>query len=77
MASPHKGQRRAIHAYISEDAHEALHYFAEENGISVTGLIEGIAQELTQELESAEPDEVRQPLVKLARRIDAANRRRG
>lgn len=76
MSSPHK-QRRAIHAYVSEQAHDALNHFAMENGVSVTSLIEATAQELAAELEHFDADELRQGTVKLARRIDAANRKRG
>jgi uncharacterized protein YdbL (DUF1318 family) len=71
-----KGQRRAIHAYISDEAHDAYNTFAEENGISVTGLIQALAEQLAEELETGQADEVWKPTVKLARRIDATNRRR-
>lgn len=69
--------RKAIHAYLSPDAHDAWHDFAAENGVSVSGLLEAIANEWAARLargEQALPDEER--LVKTARKVDADRRRR-
>ncbi len=69
--------RKAIHAYLSPDAHDAWHDFAAENGVSVSGLLEAIANEWAARLargEPALPDEER--LVKTARKVDADRRRR-
>jgi hypothetical protein len=69
--------RKAIHAYLSPQAHDAWHDFAAENGVSVSGLLEAIANEWSARLargEPALPDEER--LVKTARRVDADRRRR-
>jgi hypothetical protein len=69
--------RKAIHAYLSPEAHDAWHDFAAENGVSVSGLLEAIANEWTAKLARGEPvlpDEER--LVRSARRVDADRRRR-
>lgn len=70
-------ERQALHAYLSERAHGAWGEFSETNGVSVTGLLEALGLELADELEDAEPDDLRQTWVKIARRIDAQRRRRG
>lgn len=71
-------QREAIHAYLSEEAHGAFQTFAEENGVSVTGLLEALGLELMAELSmSSSSTDVRQDWVKRARKIDAERRRRG
>lgn len=61
--------RRAIHAYVSADTHEAWHRFCEEEGISLSGLLEVMGPRLGELLTQDE--------VKAARRIDAERRRRG
>jgi hypothetical protein len=69
--------RKAIHAYLSPEAHDAWHDFAAENGVSVSGLLEAMANEWSARLtrgEPALPDE--DELVKAARRVDADRRRR-
>jgi hypothetical protein len=69
--------RKAIHAYLSPEAHDAWHDFAAENGVSVSGLLEAIANEWAARQargEQALPDEER--LVRTARRVDADRRRR-
>ena len=71
-------QREAIHAYLSETAYGAFQTFAEENGVSVTGLLEALGLELDAELSmSSDATDVRQGWVKRGRRIDADRRRRG
>jgi len=71
-------QRPAVHAYLTVESHQAWQTFAEENGVSVTGLIEAIGRELTVEMQAADdPIDVRQDWVRRARRIDAERRRRG
>jgi|1185.fasta_scaffold18421_4 hypothetical protein len=69
--------RQAIHAYLTDEAHEAWQTFAEDNGVSVTGLLEAFGQTLLEEMKEADADEIRQPWVKAGRRIDASRRRRG
>lgn len=70
-------QRQALHAYLSEDAHQAWMEFAEENGVSVTGLLESLGLELLEELEAAGDADIRQLWVKRGRKVDAQRRRRG
>ncbi|MGZ4694041.1 MAG: hypothetical protein ACXWCM_03415 [Acidimicrobiales bacterium] len=73
MADP----RKAIHAFLTPDSHEAWHEFAAEHGVSVSGLIEAIALDWADrregdDYELAEVD----ALSRQARRIDAGRRRR-
>jgi hypothetical protein len=75
--APYDSDRMALHAYLSPEAHGAWARFSEANGVSLTGLLEALGLELDDELESIEPDELRQTWVKMARRIDAERRRRG
>lgn len=70
-------ERVALHAYLSEDAQWAWVQFAEENGCSVTGLLESLGMELKDEIKEAGDAEIRQPWVRKARKIDAQRRRRG
>lgn len=69
--------RPAVHAYLSVEAHAAWQMFAEENGCSLTGLLESIGQDLAKEMAEAGDSDIRQLWVKAARKIDAARRRRG
>jgi hypothetical protein len=67
---------RAVHAYLSDDAHETWQQVAGEYGVSVSGLIEALGLDLQnvandQALADRLPD-----LVRRARRIDAERRRR-
>lgn len=68
--------RRALHAYVSDDAHDAWHDFAAENGVTVSGLLEA----LTPLLQSAPADatiaQAWDESVKAARAVDARRRRR-
>jgi hypothetical protein len=70
-------ERSALHAYLSNEAHQAWATFSEENGVSVTGLLEALGLELEEELETIDADELRRDWVRRARRIDASRRRRG
>src|SRR4051794_4635446 len=70
------GDRRALHAFLSDDAHDAWHRVAGELGVSVSGMLEAMAAELEKPVsESALGDRV-EVLVKRARKIDAQRRRR-
>ncbi len=70
--------RKALHAYVSDDAHEQWHGFAAEQGVSVSAVLEALAPELDlEQLDGEQPltsrlDEV----VRAARKIDAQRRRR-
>lgn len=74
--SANGGDRRALHAFLSDDAHDAWHEVATELGVSVSGMLEAMAFELQKPVrESALGDRV-DILVKRARKIDAERRRR-
>ena len=69
--------RRAIHAFVSPEAHEQWHDFAAEEGVSVSALIEAFAPELGDPARGEEPMHERLSFVVLAaRKIDASRRRR-
>ena len=70
--------RKALHAYVSDDAHDQWHGFAAEQGVSVSAILEALAPELSAAQEENEEltDEHFKGLVKAARRIDAQRRRR-
>lgn len=70
-------ERSALHAYLSEEAHGAWLAFAEENGVSVTGLLESLGLELSEEIEQAGDADIRQGWVRRGRKVDAKRRRRG
>ena len=69
--------RRAIHAYLTPDAHDRWHDFAAEQGVSVSGLLEAIALDWKDQLDRGDdlPESVER-LAKSARKIDASRRRR-
>ena len=69
--------RQALHAYLSDKAHAAWGVFSEENGVSVTGLLEALGLELADELEQADADTIRRDWIRRGRKIDAFRRRRG
>ena len=63
--------RKALHAYMSDEAHETWHEYAARMGVSVSGLLEALADQGA--LDSfAEASEV----VQDARRVDTDRRRR-
>jgi len=70
-------ERMALHTYLSLDSHSAWVEFSEENGVSITGLLEALGLTLKDEIEDDDPTEIRQPWVKAGRKIDAQRRRRG
>lgn len=81
-ASTPAPKRQAIHAYIEPATHTTWTLFAEDNGVSVTGLLEALGIELAADIDKAIADggdatDVRQDWVKAARKIDAQRRRRG
>ena len=67
--------RKAIHAFLTPDSHEAWHEFAAEHGVSVSGLIEAIALDWADRRDGEDYDlaEV-DALSRQARRIDAGRR---
>jgi hypothetical protein len=76
LPTPPEPRYRAVHAYLSDDAHAIWQEVSTEAGVSVSGLIEAMGIDLT--LPSQEriltPDLAQ--LVTRARAVDAARRRR-
>jgi hypothetical protein len=70
--------RRALHAYVSDYAHDQWHGWAAEQGVSVSALLEAMADDLDGDGPAAgESLGLRLARWALtARRIDAARRRR-
>lgn len=66
--------RKALHAYMSDEAHEHWHHAAQAWGVSVSGLLESISPFLD-DIEAAF-DGRDAAIVLTARRIDASRRRR-
>jgi hypothetical protein len=69
-------ERQAIHAYLSDESFDAWRMLAEENGVSTTGILEAMGLILKAELAEFDATEIRQDLIKRARKIDAQRRRR-
>lgn len=69
--------RQAIHAYLDDDTHKAWIDWSEDEGISVTGMLEAIGRMIIEEPEDWQRFTAATGLVKKARRIDATRRRRG
>jgi glutamate/tyrosine decarboxylase-like PLP-dependent enzyme len=68
-------KRKALHAYLSDQAHESWHQFASTHGISVSATLESPAVELDDEHPASGKIDFA-PIVKRARTTDAARRRR-
>lgn len=68
--------RRALHAYVSDDAHDAWHDFAAENGVTVSGLLEALTPHLASTADDISAAAVFEESIKSARAVDAARRRR-
>jgi DNA polymerase III delta prime subunit len=75
---PQDQGRKALHAYVSDAAHDHWHRFAADQGVSVSAVLEALAGELdTERAEAADPMRDRlDEVVRSARRIDAQRRRR-
>lgn len=69
-------ERRALHAYLSEESILAWQSFAEGNGVSTTGLLEALGLNLAAEIEETGDTDIRQDWVKAGRKVDAQRRRR-
>lgn len=72
---PSNDQRRALHAYLSDDAHDTWHQVAADLGCSVSAMLEAMASDFEGNDESGSRARV-EAIVKKARRIDADRRRR-
>lgn len=68
-------KRRALHGYLSDEAHEAWHQFAETHGISVSATLESLAVEL-EDNDHPQRQVILERIIARARKIDAARRRR-
>lgn len=64
--------RKALHAYLSDEAHDTWHAVAAEYGVSVSGLLEAMSGELKGKSAATRLDST----VKRARKVDAERRRR-
>lgn len=64
--------RKALHAYLSDEAHDTWHAVAAEYGVSVSGLLEAMAGDLHGKGAATRFDST----VKRARKVDAERRRR-
>ncbi len=62
--------RKALHAYVSDEAHDAWHEAAAEHGVSASAILEALAP-IIDRLMVDEPY-----LARNARKVDAARRRR-
>ena len=72
-------ERQAIHGYVTHEAHQSWHEHAADHGVSVSALLEALGPMLLDTL-TTDPaatwrDEVAKA-VRIARRVDVANRRR-
>lgn len=70
-------ERKALHAYLSEHSYTAWQAFSEENGVSVTGLLESLGLNLAVEIAETGDADIRQDWVRAGRKVDAVRRRRG
>ncbi len=68
--------RRALHAYLSDDAHDTWHNVAADLGCSVSAMLEAMAANFDQSTDERAIDDRVSVIVKKARRIDAERRRR-
>ena len=73
MAEP----RRAIHAYLTEEGHDVWHRVSEDAGVSLSGFLEAMAQDMADHPPTKGGHPRWDELIRSARRIDATRRRRG
>jgi hypothetical protein len=67
---------RAVHAYLSDEAHATWQEVSTDLGVSVSGLIEAMGIDLTRPADQRILTPDIDHLVKRARTVDAARRRR-
>jgi hypothetical protein len=67
---------RAVHAYLSDDAHAIWQDVSTDYGVSVSGLIEAMGIDLAKPTDERILGPRLDALVTRARRVDAARRRR-
>lgn len=68
--------RRALHAYVSDEAHDAWHEFAAENGVTVSGLLEALTAHLGADSAAPTLEAAWEDSIRSARAVDARRRRR-
>jgi hypothetical protein len=69
---PARPGRKPVHGYISDESHSLWHAECAEHGISVTALLEILGPRLPRLLDGFTGAD----MVREARKVDAANRRR-
>jgi len=69
-------QRRALHAYLSDDAHDTWHDVSAYLGCSVSAMLEAMAVDFDRPRDERAIHERVEAIVRKARRIDADRRRR-
>ncbi len=67
-------ERVALHAFLTPEGHGGWQRLAEEQGVSLSALVDVIGRDLATIEDS---DTYRRDLITAARRLDAARRRRG
>jgi hypothetical protein len=67
---------RAVHAYLSDDAHETWLEVATDYGVSLSGLMEAMGADLRRPADERVLGPHLEELVTRARRVDAERRRR-
>jgi len=70
-------ERRAIHAYLTVDSHDVWHTVSEEAGVSLSGFLEALANDMKEHAPDAGGHPRWETVIKSARKIDAKRRRRG
>lgn len=74
---PNDNSRKALHAYVTDEAHERWHGFAAEQGVSVSAILEALSGALDSDNGASQSDCVELTVIVVeARRIDAQRRRR-
>lgn len=68
-------EREALHVYLSPEAKRRIDEFTAEQGISMSGFVEAMASD--DELLNGKLDDLMERIVRDARKIDVARRRRG
>lgn len=69
--------RHTLHCYLSTEARRAWQSFSEEQGVSVTSLLEVLGLNIAQELRDEALTRERTEWVAASRKVDAQRRRRG
>ncbi len=72
-----EASRKALHAYVTDNAHDQWHGFAAERGVSVSAILEALAPALDDTEEASDEGVVEiGNVIHEARKIDARRRRR-